>query len=363
MHHIGITLDHHLLGEFDATGASHSTDVVTAQVDQHQVLGDFLGIGQQVLFQGQVSLLVGTTRAGAGNRAHGDQAIFQAHQHLRRAADHVEVAEVEEVHIRRRVDATQRAVQINRRRLERDRHALRDHHLHAVSSENVLLDRLDCIFVVIAFEAGDKVRLGTGRRGQVHAQARGNRLTQLVQDVLQARLALLQRIGVARINQHDGVHLAGQVVEHHHRIGHHQQDIRCTQGIGVNTLGQFGLDVAHAVIAKVANQAAVEARQAGQRRYLVAIFELLDKGQWVFAVMTLHFDTVDADGHVMLVRTQHGACRQANDGVTPPLLTALHGLQQVGVGLIGQLQINGQRSVEIHQGFAGNRNAVIAGSG
>ena len=54
----------------------------------------------------------------------------------------MEVAEVEEVHVRRRIEAAQRAVQIDRRGLEGDRHALREHHLHAVAGQDVVLDAL-----------------------------------------------------------------------------------------------------------------------------------------------------------------------------------------------------------------------------
>ncbi|MNZ65844.1 hypothetical protein D3C78_840450 [compost metagenome] len=51
MHDVGVTLDDHLLGDFDRTGCRHPAGIVAAQINQHQVLGDFLVIRQQVLFQ------------------------------------------------------------------------------------------------------------------------------------------------------------------------------------------------------------------------------------------------------------------------------------------------------------------------
>ncbi|MNP09046.1 hypothetical protein D3C76_1011360 [compost metagenome] len=110
VHHVGVTLDDHFLGEFHRTDFRYATRVVTTEVDQHQVLGNFLVVRQQVLFQCHIGLFVGPAWTGAGDRAHGDQIVFDPHQHFRRTADDVEVAEVEEVHVRRRVEAAQRAV-------------------------------------------------------------------------------------------------------------------------------------------------------------------------------------------------------------------------------------------------------------
>ncbi|MNP37327.1 hypothetical protein D3C76_1307690 [compost metagenome] len=105
VHHIGVSLDHHLLGQPHAPRRRHPADVVAAQVDQHQVLGDFFLVRQQVIFQSPVGFFVRTARACSGNRSHRDQVVFDPHQHLGRTADHMEVTEVEEVHVRRRVEA------------------------------------------------------------------------------------------------------------------------------------------------------------------------------------------------------------------------------------------------------------------
>ncbi len=153
MHHVGIALDHHLLGQLHRTDFRNAPGVVTPEVDQHQVLGNFLVVAEQVLFQRQISLFGRATRASAGDRAHGNQIVFDAHQHFRRTAHHVEVTEVEEIHVRRRVEATQRAIQIDRRSLEVDGHALRRHHLHAVTGQDVFLDRVDRALVVILSKA------------------------------------------------------------------------------------------------------------------------------------------------------------------------------------------------------------------
>ena len=179
----------------------------------------------------------------------------------------------------------------------------------------------------------------------------------------QASLTALVSIGFAGVGQNDGVQLAGQVVKHHHGVGDHQQNVRIAQRIGVRAGRQLLLDVAHAVIAEVAHQTAIEARQAGNWRDLITLLEGLDKGQRVFAVVLLDHHVIDAYRDLVLVGTQHGAARQADDRVTPPLLAALHRLQQIGVRRVGQLQVQGQRGVEIRQGFDRHRDTVIAGSG
>ncbi len=105
-----------------------------------------------------VLLVVVAAAPGAGDRPHRHLAVFQAHQDLRRGADDLEIAQIEEVHIRRGIEAAQRAVQIQWPRAERDRQALRDHHLHAVAVEDVLLDPLDRRFETGLGETGDEIR-------------------------------------------------------------------------------------------------------------------------------------------------------------------------------------------------------------
>ncbi len=165
------------------------------------------------------------------------------------------------------------------------------------------------------------------------------------------------------IDQHDGVHLARQVVEHHDRVRHHQQDIRHAQRVGIRAVGQTLLDIAHTVIAKVAHQPAVETWQPGDGRHVVTRLEGFDEVQRVFDIQAFDLDAIMGHADVMTMHAHHGAARQADDRITPPLLAALHRLQQIGVGLIGKLEVDRQRRVEVGQGFAGKRDAVVAFGG
>ena len=126
-----------------------------------------------------VGLLGRTARARTCDRAHGDFTLFNTHQHFGRAADHVKITEVEEVHIGRRVLTAQRAVQINRLGLEVDAHALGRHHLHAVAGKDVFLDGVDRPLVVFAGEAGAVIQIGVDRRGEVYVADRENARVQV----------------------------------------------------------------------------------------------------------------------------------------------------------------------------------------
>ncbi len=66
---------------------------------------------------------------------------------------------------------------------------------------------------------------------------------------------------------------------------------------------------------------------------------------------------------MVAMHTHHGARWQADHRVTAPLLAALHRFEQVRVGLVSQFQVDRQRRVEVGQGFTGQGNTVVAGSG
>lgn len=209
---------------------------------------------------------------------------------------------------------------------------MRRHHLHAVAGQDVLLDTADRVLVVVAGIAGAEFRLGGLRATQVQASARGDRLAQRFQQALQACLALFKGLIFSRVDQHNRVHLACQVVEHHHRIGHHQQDIRHAQRVRVGAGAKALFHVTHTIIAKVADQAAVEARQTRDVSDFVTVLETFDKGQRVFDIMAFHLDAILQDTDVIAVHPHHRARWQADHRVAAPLLAALHRFEQVRVG-------------------------------
>ncbi len=110
MHHVRIALDDHLVRHPHGAGLRDTTRVIAAQVDQHQMLGDFLGVGEQVLLQREVFLGGLAPAPSAGDGTDGDQPLLQPHQDFRRGTDDMEIAKVQLEHVRRRVEAAQGAI-------------------------------------------------------------------------------------------------------------------------------------------------------------------------------------------------------------------------------------------------------------
>ncbi len=88
MHDMAVALDHHLLGDADRADLGDAADVVAAEVEQHQMLGLLLGVGQQLLGQPRVLGRVAPRGACAGDRPDGDLAVAQPHQDLGARPDH-----------------------------------------------------------------------------------------------------------------------------------------------------------------------------------------------------------------------------------------------------------------------------------
>ena len=77
------------------------------------------------------------------------------------------------------------------------------------------------------------------------------------------------------------VQFAAQIVEHHHVIGHHQQDVGRADLVRRAGVAQALLDVAHGVITEIANQATIEAGQFLQVRRVEAGLIVFHEGQWI----------------------------------------------------------------------------------
>ena len=99
MHDVGIALDNHFFINTYRARGTYPADVVAAQVDQHQVFGQFLGIGQQFLLQCPVLGLALAARPGPGYGPDRDNAVLKPDQDLRRGADHLELSKVQVIHI------------------------------------------------------------------------------------------------------------------------------------------------------------------------------------------------------------------------------------------------------------------------
>jgi hypothetical protein len=162
----------------------------------------------------------------------------------------VEVLEVEIEHVGRRVEAAQRAVQRQRAGGEGLAHALRQHDLHDVAVDDVLLGAAHRVLEGLLAEARHRrARTRRGLRGSAPARAGGRA-------VREALLRALVGAGHLGLGIHDQGQLAGEVVDDGDFFGQQQQDVGRAEGVGLVGLRQLGLDVAHGVVAEAADQAA-----------------------------------------------------------------------------------------------------------
>ena len=144
MRHVRVPLRLHELLDADRAGNADAREVVAAEVDEHHVLG-------AVLLRREQRLGVALARRDrAGDRVERGARAFALDHRLRRAADEREPVELQQEEIRRRVDAAERAVELERRRGGRPLGALRDHDLEDVALADVLLRALDAAQVLVA---------------------------------------------------------------------------------------------------------------------------------------------------------------------------------------------------------------------
>ena len=138
-----------------AAEVGDAADVVAAQVDEHDVFGDFLFIGAEVGFEGAVGGFVGTAGAGAGDGAVLDGAAMDADEELGRGAYDVGLghfgllaafergvrfeAEAQEVHVWRGIDDAQGAVDVEGVDAGDAVEALREDTLEDVAGADVVL--------------------------------------------------------------------------------------------------------------------------------------------------------------------------------------------------------------------------------
>ena len=148
---VRVRLDLHQALDVHAAVHAHAAEVVAAEVHEHHVLGALLLVGEQL---GGDRGVVLAARPGAGDRARGDVAAVDRQQRLRRGADDLEVLEVEEVHVRRRVHRAQPAIDAERLDRVLRRPALGRHHLVGVAGADVLDDARDVALELLAAHVG-----------------------------------------------------------------------------------------------------------------------------------------------------------------------------------------------------------------
>src|SRR6185436_11947954 len=137
VHDVTVALDDHQVFDLHAAEIAHAPDVVAGQINQHHMLGPFLGVGQQLSFERGVLGRRLATPARAGDGPDLDLAVLTADMNLRRRAYEGHAVQLEQKHVGRGIDAASGAVDVDGRRLDRRAEALRANDLDDIASGNV----------------------------------------------------------------------------------------------------------------------------------------------------------------------------------------------------------------------------------
>ena len=261
---VGVGLDDHQLVDRDRAVLADPAEVVAAEVDQHHVLGPLLRVVDQPLGEAAVLVLAAPARRGAGDRPRLDPVAGDLDQRLRRGAGDLEVAELEEVHVGRRVDRAQAAVDREgldrapaprsaaRGRPGRRRRRGRTRRSASTAASNCSRSMLETNSRRLGDRGAARDRHGAAQALAHLGDRRGGALVGGVDP------AVLLGEGAGEDRQ-----LVPQVVEDDHRVGHHQRHVGKPERVGVGLAER--LHRAHQVVAEEADGAAGERRQALDR--------------------------------------------------------------------------------------------------
>ena len=156
MDHVGVALDGHELVDFDAADGGDAADIVAAQIDQHDVLGAFLRVREQVGFQLAFFFRRGAAPARAGDGAELDGIAGQPHHGFRRRADDAQIFELQIKHVGRGIDKAQRAVNFKGIGGGFGFKSLAEHGLNNIAGFDVFLGLADRLLKACAAQIGAK---------------------------------------------------------------------------------------------------------------------------------------------------------------------------------------------------------------
>src|SRR4051812_37897029 len=266
----------------------------------------------------------------------------------------MERAHVEVEHVRRRVEGAQRAVQRQWRGGIWMADPLREHHLHDVAFMDVTLGTFHSVQESILAELGLRyARVRYVLLRNLH------RLAQLGCELAQPFLRFLERARLARIGVHDQIQLARKIVDHRKLLGQQQQDIRAIERIGLGHRRELVLDIAHRLVTEHANQPAAEARQPRYHGRTKARLARRHELERILVLRLLHQLIVAILRAAVPAHFEPRVGRQADERVASEPLAALHGFEEVRPRTVGELEVDGKRSVEVSEGFQHQRDTRV----
>ena len=351
MHDVAVTLDRVAFRDFHRTGLGHAAHVVAAQVEQHEMLGALLGVGQQARLVGAVFVRSRPARAGAGDRPDRHFAIANANQDFRAGPRQRKARQVQEVEEGRGVHPPQRAIEREGRQGKRTGEALGQHHLEDVACLDVVLRAQHHVTVL----AGSHGWLKGWLRQAGVAHRQGCSLGQAEQRGVDPLFCLFQRvIAAVRPHRRDAPQRVGQPVEDQDQGRADKQHVR--QGQRIFRRARQLFDQAIGFIAEIADQAGQDRRQfrrhvnpafAHQRAQLRhAVPDQRGKGGTIIAPLAVHFRRRAGC-------PEHQVRIEAQQAVAPPDFAALNRFQQeVAAPFLDQLDRSADRGFGIRHQLA-----------
>ncbi len=279
VHHVAVALDDEALAHAHAADLRYAADVVAAEIDEHQVLGALLGIGEQLGLEVLVFLRRRTAADGAGERTDRHLAVAHAHQDLGARAHERERAEVEMEQERRRVRAAQRAIEGERGQREGRGEALADDDLEHVARGDVFLGARDLGEELVL--RGVRHRLGRRER-VVGGDARmRHRLVEPRHNAFETgdgcRISRVGRERRVRPHGRDDDHLVLHAVEHDGDGRAHEDAVGHAEAVGRHVRQVLGKP--HHVVAHVADDARADVGDVARQGDAGSVEQLAQRGE------------------------------------------------------------------------------------
>ena len=155
---------------------------------------------------------------------------------------------------------------------------------------------------------------------------------------------------------------AAQIVDNRQFLRQHQQNIGRAERVGFGVVFQAVgkvFEIVDSFVTEVADQSAGKARQAWDFGRFEAVVEGLDKGQRIAVVLFNDF-AVLVNIDVFAAGFEIVAARQADKGIAAETFAADNGFEQVGIGAVGEFEIEGKRRIQVGKEFLHERDAVVA---
>ena len=262
VHDVRVALGDHEIGEAHGVEFADAADVVAGEIDEHDVLGAFLGSARSSARAGRPPRA--SCRAGACRRWGGLRlALFAADVEFRRGADERHAAELEDEHVGRGIDEAQRAVEIDGRVSRRDFEALRRDDLEDVAGADVFLHGLGHFDVLVArhvdggLERLDVVEDGEETAGDGADEA-GFEFLDLGDGFVISAVGVG---GIGDVRVGDDFDAAFEMVEDEERVGDEEVGVGDVEVVLFGALDR-GLELRDGLEAEVADGAAGKEREA-----------------------------------------------------------------------------------------------------